>query len=235
MDVDTLVIEVTRKCNMECEHCLRGGAENLDMDMGYVKSLFQKIDYISTLTLTGGEPSLAWKVIDNVVVAAQTHEVEIGGFYIATNAKHIPDEFLLTLVKLYSYCTDNEMSAVEWSNDEYHEGEYPESIKRLQTFSFAHPKYNGNGRGGLSIIAEGNAENWGERNNSRESFEIETWDGRTNIQEGNLYLNCEGNVIAGCDWSYESQRSGGGCVICPVEEFCAEKVEQWVEEGEEGE
>jgi len=152
-------------------------------------------------------------------------------FQTATNAKHIPDGFLLTLVKLYSYCSDNEMSAVEWSTDEYHEEENLESIRRLQVFSFARPK-----RSGGSIIAEGNAENWGERHNSRESFEIETWDGRTTIQEGNLYLNCEGNVVAGCDWSYESQRGGGGseggCIICPVEEFCLEKVEQWVEEGE---
>jgi len=51
MDIYNLVIEVTRRCNMECEHCLRGEAENVDMDIKYIEKLFQKIDYISTLSL----------------------------------------------------------------------------------------------------------------------------------------------------------------------------------------
>ena len=29
--VESLVIEVTRRCNMRCEHCLRGDAQNLDI------------------------------------------------------------------------------------------------------------------------------------------------------------------------------------------------------------
>lgn len=29
--VSSLIIEITRRCNMACEHCLRGNAQNLDI------------------------------------------------------------------------------------------------------------------------------------------------------------------------------------------------------------
>ena len=31
MQVYSLILEVTRRCNMCCAHCLRGEAENIDM------------------------------------------------------------------------------------------------------------------------------------------------------------------------------------------------------------
>jgi len=228
MEIYNLVIEVTRRCNMECEHCLLGEAENIDMDIKHVEKIFQKVDYISTLTLTGGEPSLAYKVIDKILVTAQDHDIEIGNFYIATNAKSISNGFLLSLIKLHTYCSDNEVSEIAWSNDEYHEGEYPESIKKLKVFSFAHPKYKNDI--GSYVIAEGRAEYFGERYNTKEQFEIEEWDSKIIISEGNIHLNCEGNIIGGCDWSYESQRKEEN-IICPVSEFSIEKVEQFMKEG----
>jgi len=229
MEIYNLVIEVTRRCNMECEHCLRGEAENVDMDIKHVENLFQKIDYISTLTLSGGEPTLAYKIIDKILETAKNHSVEIGSFYIATNGKHVPDGFLLSLIKLHIYCDDNEISCVNWSNDEYHEGEYPESIEKLEVFSFAQPKYTDNI--GRNVIAEGKAEYFGEKYNTREYFEAEKVGDRTVIIDGNVYLNCEGNLIAGCDWSYESQRMEEN-IICPVSEFNAEKMEQFIKESE---
>ena len=30
---NTVIIEVTRRCNMSCPHCLRGDAQNVDMDL----------------------------------------------------------------------------------------------------------------------------------------------------------------------------------------------------------
>lgn len=31
INVHTLIVEVTRRCNMTCKHCLRGDAQSLDM------------------------------------------------------------------------------------------------------------------------------------------------------------------------------------------------------------
>ncbi len=221
-EVDSLVLEVTRRCNMTCPHCLRGDAEAVDLDIKHVDSIFSKLRYINSITFTGGEPSLVPRIISKVIDTAKRRKVEIGDFYIATNAKQAPDAFLAAIVKVFSYCSaDDEISAVEWSNDEWHENN-PEAIRRLQAFSFAHAKYTEAYKPEYRhLIAEGRGFYMGgERENSKEAFVIE--DGR--IVEGTLYLNCEGNIIAGCDWSYESQREPEK-IICKVENFSLEEVE----------
>ncbi len=55
--VYNLVLEITRKCNAKCIHCLRGNAQNLTMSQEVIDAVFSKIDRVSSLTLTGGEPS----------------------------------------------------------------------------------------------------------------------------------------------------------------------------------
>lgn len=217
----SLVIEITRRCNMTCEHCLRGPRESLNMNVQYIDTLFSKLGYIDTITFTGGEPSLVPEIIDQIIDTANYHDIEIGNFYIATNAKNIPDAFLLSLVKLHTYCTNNEMSQVVWSNDYFHENS-DEGIDKLSVFRFASPKYSQDAKFSEDyIIPEGNALEWGEgKKLGKEIFEIE----EDRISEGTIYLNCEGNIIGGCDWSYETQRKPEH-FICTVKDFSLEKVE----------
>lgn len=58
---NNVFIEVTRRCNMCCAHCLRGDAESIDIQEKYIDAFldnFEKGAYISSLTFTGGEISL---------------------------------------------------------------------------------------------------------------------------------------------------------------------------------
>ena len=63
ISVNNLIIEITRKCNMNCEHCLRGNSQNIDVNFEHVEKLFSQIDYISTLSFGGGEPVRARETI----------------------------------------------------------------------------------------------------------------------------------------------------------------------------
>lgn len=61
-DIYHLAIEVTRRCNMECAHCLRGDAQAVDMTQEIVDRFVDGLEEgmsIGDVTLTGGEPSLA--------------------------------------------------------------------------------------------------------------------------------------------------------------------------------
>jgi hypothetical protein len=132
IDIDSLVIETTRRCNAKCGHCLRGDAENVVMPVEHLDTLFSRLGYVSSITFTGGEPSLVPEIMNSSVEIAEKYGVEIGNFYIATNAIDVSDEFLLAIVRLWCYCSDNECSQVEWSNDEYHPGmdaETPENCR----------------------------------------------------------------------------------------------------------
>ena len=62
--ISNLVIEVTRKCNMFCDHCLRGDLQNIDLKKEYVDSLLNQVDQINNVTFSGGEPSLNIPIIE---------------------------------------------------------------------------------------------------------------------------------------------------------------------------
>lgn len=44
LKVCNLSLEVTRRCNMNCEHCLRGDAQNMDADLALIPKIFAGID-----------------------------------------------------------------------------------------------------------------------------------------------------------------------------------------------
>lgn len=58
MDIQNLVLEITRRCNMHCAHCLRGEAEDKDMDFAVIDRILELADSVQSVTFTGGEPSL---------------------------------------------------------------------------------------------------------------------------------------------------------------------------------
>ena len=41
ISIDSLVLEITRRCNMSCEHCMRGEAQNIDMDLSIIDKIFE--------------------------------------------------------------------------------------------------------------------------------------------------------------------------------------------------
>ena len=40
MHICNLIIEITRRCNLQCDHCLRGNAESIDLDITTIDTLF---------------------------------------------------------------------------------------------------------------------------------------------------------------------------------------------------
>jgi len=62
-----LMLEVTRKCNLTCEHCMRGEPQNIDMSDEILEKVFSQVKQIYHLSLTGGEPFLAPDVIEKMV------------------------------------------------------------------------------------------------------------------------------------------------------------------------
>ena len=209
--ISDLIIESTRRCNMACDHCLRGKAEKLNMSKDIQETFLNQVESISTITFTGGEPSLYPQAINDFIGICEDKNIYVGSFYIATNAKQASDEFISAILRLYLFCDDTEMSGVDISNDQFHEND-SKTIEKLQTFTFSRLKYSEQPR---HFINQGfYADNFGDgRNETPSSFEI---DGNY-ISENQISLNCEGNIIAGCDWSFERQREED-VIVCHVSE-----------------
>ena len=92
--IEHLAIEVTRKCNMKCEHCLRGAAQRKTINNTYIYKILSFIDNISSLTLTGGEPTLAMDTLEHIRECITYSNCNVGNFYMVTNGKAINVEKL---------------------------------------------------------------------------------------------------------------------------------------------
>ena len=53
-----LAIEVTQRCNLNCDHCLRGCARNVNITKEIIDKTLDNFEHISSITFTGGEPTL---------------------------------------------------------------------------------------------------------------------------------------------------------------------------------
>lgn len=74
-----LVLEITRRCNMKCVHCLRGDAEDLEMPFQILDNVMSRIREVMTLTFTGGEPSLNVPAIRHALQELLVDRLPVGG------------------------------------------------------------------------------------------------------------------------------------------------------------
>ena len=66
MNIDHLLIEVTRRCNRRCLHCLCGESQNIDISLEYIDILFSQLEKVRYVYLTGGEPLLVPHIIQHI-------------------------------------------------------------------------------------------------------------------------------------------------------------------------
>lgn len=95
-----IIIEVTRECNLYCEHCLRGEPQNKSIQEDHIRSLFDAVKEINVLTLTGGEPALYPEKIQMIADVAREMEVDVRNFYLATNGTIANDGFLKAIMEI---------------------------------------------------------------------------------------------------------------------------------------
>jgi MoaA/NifB/PqqE/SkfB family radical SAM enzyme len=134
LSLDNLAIEVTRKCNMKCAHCLRGDAQNKNISNKTLATVLENVESISSITFSGGEPSLNVKAIREFIRLAKDKGISVGSYFVSTNGKIANPDFLLAMLELHLFCNDNEISCLQVSTDEYHdyEGQDDNWINTLQ-------------------------------------------------------------------------------------------------------
>ena len=120
IECDTLALEVTRRCNMCCDHCLRGNAQNLDMDTTIVEKIARLV-HPGDVTFTGGEPSLNISAIQKYFELAERYDTLPYDFFVATNGLTNQEELAITLLKAYPKMEEKDMCCLTISVDDFHE------------------------------------------------------------------------------------------------------------------
>jgi MoaA/NifB/PqqE/SkfB family radical SAM enzyme len=213
MYINELVIEITRRCNLACQHCLRGEPQNVDISNETIDKLLGSITDIGMITFTGGEPTLAVDKIRYIYEQIKKRGIYLNGFYVVTNGKIASRELMNALIDLFVLigCPDQEdcIASLVISKDQYHEQErYDDERKAADKLysdlSFYRPKDRD--RDLKMLINEGRARGMGQREAYLESFVVETGeDDEPTRVEGTVYINAIGDVITSCNMSYESQ------------------------------
>jgi len=216
MYVSELVIEVTRRCNLECAHCLRGKAQRKDIDNVTVDKLLEGVTSIGTLTFTGGEPSLAVDRIKYIVQQIKHWNINLDAFYVVTNGKQASVELALVLIELYAYCQGEKgkhgehfIGGLTMSQDQYHQAEcydYQPAMDLYSGLTFFRPDER---KGDIDMpYDEGLAKDngIGERivDLNRIGVEVDDY-GDVTANDGPVYINALGDVVPACDLSYQSQ------------------------------
>ena len=213
INVYNLILETTRRCNMNCRHCLRGESEDADMSMDKVIPLLERVNAISQITFTGGEPSLNVPFLEDVLTYVKENNIPVYSFYIVTNGKEINDRFLAIIMKWYTYCIscggETEVCGISLSKDNFHEKIPYENELFLKAFSFYRDDKTQDFRK-RPLIREGRAEelSYGEFKFSapkiNEEIYVENFDETDNVYDLSdaLYVTCHGDILADCDLSY---------------------------------
>lgn len=216
MDISHLIIETTRKCNMACEHCLRGDAQNKNITMETLIPFLKHVNEIGTLSFSGGEPTLHLDILEQLLEYVKEHQIPVYNFYIVTNGKTVSDRFLYLLINWYvytiNYTYEPEMSGVALSKDPFHEEIPTENIQKLRALSFFRTdKFND--FKGKSLIPKGKARNLpAEKFINRSSttefsdyIEYEPEENLFRFSDNDIYITVNGNIILDCDYEYEEE------------------------------
>lgn len=205
--IQSLVLEITRRCNMRCEHCIRGEAQALNMNLSIINKLFESGIEFNEVTFTGGDPSLYPEAIQHFVKAMKFHNSRISYFYVKTNGKKESPEMATALLELYSMCDEPEMCQLDVSRDQFHEGyNEPELYQGLRFYTRGSDDKGYRDYTTDQIIAEGLAfdSGYGGASPRDSAIRFEEWGDDTYSVE-QLQVAANGNICGQCDISYERE------------------------------
>lgn len=122
-----IYLEITRRCQLKCAHCMRGDAQNVDMSYSIMDRLLEQVKSIDTLLITGGEPTLYIDGMKYLLDGLIRNNIPLGRLGIVTNGCLLTQEMIKTLHDYYDWISQSENHKDVYirlgvSEDKYHIG-----------------------------------------------------------------------------------------------------------------
>lgn len=115
-----LGIEITRKCNYKCVHCLRGDAQNLTITPEIIDTVFSQCYQIDKIVILGGETLLELDMLQYLVESIEKYNLQTKELSMVTNGSILDPR----LIEILSAFTDGDLFrqvSVIISSDHYHD------------------------------------------------------------------------------------------------------------------
>lgn len=166
---DAISVELTRKCQLHCEHCYKGKAQNLDISHDTIDNWLAQTEHIGELRFTGGEPTINTEGMRYILDGLYRYRIPLMRLNIITNGYEISDDFVQIIKdynELISIChlfdktildTKNYIH-IAVSNDRYHKGyDIMGAVEKLKSVVQDYATIHTTEQGNLPISC-GNAE-----------------------------------------------------------------------------
>lgn len=96
-----LGIEISRKCNLNCAHCMRGISSNISISTDLIDRLFDEVILADMLVISGGEPFLCYEEIKSLCEIIKRKCVQISAVTIVTNGTVYDDRIYKVLEETF--------------------------------------------------------------------------------------------------------------------------------------
>ena len=130
MMFDFIGIELTRRCNVNCAHCMKGEPQNLNIENETIDNFLDQTHIIGKLSFLGGEPTLALDKMRYILEGLKKREILLFKLECTTNGLIKSPEFV-QIIKDYgeyirwSWVRDdldlNYHVKIQISADDYHQ------------------------------------------------------------------------------------------------------------------
>lgn len=114
-----LYIELTRKCNYKCVHCLRGDAQNQTITPEIIDTMFTQCSTVDIISLIGGESLLEIETLKMLLKKIDEHKIDTKCFTFVTNGS-VLDASIFDALNDFVNRVENRIVSVKISNDIYH-------------------------------------------------------------------------------------------------------------------
>ena len=232
---ESLAIEVTRRCNMACEHCLRGDAQKCDVSFETIDRLLDQTEYISTITFTGGEPTLNVPAIWYTLDGCKKRDIQVEGFYVVTNGKSITSDFLTVMLEWYVYCLEcggeTDLCGVALSQDKFHDSIPDANIRLLKGLSFFREEDKKTNWNKMPLLDLGRGRKLPKKNYTvrpvhEEKHIVEKIDkGYAYISDCTITVTATGDVLPRCDYEYEETKRLRLCTVDEIDRYFTSLIE----------
>lgn len=116
-----LSVELTRKCNLKCCHCMKGDAQNVDIGRNYIEKLCNFVSEVNVLHITGGEPSMNTSGMRHLINTIRKENITIHSINVIFNGRtNYACVFLKQLEELNALTMHPDRSRFSVSVDVFH-------------------------------------------------------------------------------------------------------------------
>lgn len=206
-----LNIEITRKCNFKCEHCMRGEAQNIDMPKEMIEKILENYFAIGCLDITGGEPLLNIPMIQRIFEILVKNNIGVKLINITTNGSIRSREFA-DIINKYSIKYN---IGFNYSSDVFHKSQLENWEEEIDKSIKFYKEY------GIDLKDLENPASYkmlsytGRAKNLKEQVERFKWDKKLHmvafvdsknfyeISESSLYYSANGNIYLSTMHSFD--------------------------------